>query len=74
MTTAELHPYQDKTVVVRLSDGEVATVKIILVDSEHEDIVVDIIHTDRPEQYKGLPNSAYTIRSADIVSLSEISG
>lgn len=51
MTIAELRPYQDKTVILNLHDGEIATVKIALVDADHEDIIVDIVHTSRPEQY-----------------------
>jgi hypothetical protein len=73
MTVAELLPYQDKTVILNLHDGEVATVKIAFVDAEYGDIMVDIIHTDSPEQYKGQADSAYTIRASEIVSVDEIS-
>ena len=68
MTIAELRPYQDKTVVLNLHDGETVSVKILFVDAEYEDIIVDIIHTSRPEHYKW-PNCAYTIQAADIVSI-----
>jgi hypothetical protein len=73
MTIAELRPYQDKTVVLNLHDGEIATVKIAFVDGEYEDIVVDIVHTTRPAQYKWSTKSAYTIRASDIASADEIS-
>jgi hypothetical protein len=52
MTIAELRPYQDKTVILNLHDGETATVKIAFVDAD-EDIIVDLINTNRPEEYKG---------------------
>ena len=54
MTIAELRPYQDKTVILHLHDGETATAKIAFVDDEYEDIIVDIIDTDRPEVARGL--------------------
>lgn len=66
MTIAELLPYQDKTVILNPHDGEVATVKIAFVDSKNEDIIVDIIHTNNPVQYKGQSDSAYSIRASDI--------
>jgi hypothetical protein len=69
MTITELRPFQDQTVILRLRDGEIATAKIAFVDAEYEDIVVDIVQTNRPEQYKGPPDSAYTIRAADIASV-----
>ena len=73
MTIAEFRPYHDKTVILTFHDGEIATVKIALVDADHEEIIVDIVHTSRPEQYKGPTNSAYTLRAADIASVDKIS-
>lgn len=71
MTIAEIKPYQDKTVILTLSDGEIATAKIAFVDAEYEDIVVDVIRTNRPETYRD-SNSAYTIAAADLVSVEEV--
>jgi len=48
MKVAELKPYEDKTVVLHLSDGEIATAKIVYVDAEYEDIIVDMVRTNRP--------------------------
>ena len=59
--------------MVRLHDGEVATIKIVFVDAEYEDIIVDVLHTNRPQNYKGPSNSAYTIVAVDIVSVDEVS-
>ena len=74
MTIAELEPYQDKTVVLHLHDGEIATVKIAYVDAEYEDIVVDIFHTNRPEGYKvPISSCAFTIRAADVDFAREVS-
>jgi len=74
MTTVELEPYQDKTVVLHLVDGEIATAEIVYVHSEYGDIIVNIIHTNRPEAYKAsVVNCAFTIRAADVDSAQEIS-
>jgi hypothetical protein len=73
MTIGELSPYQDKTVVVQLSDGEISTAKIAFVDAEYEDIVVDIISTNRPDNYRDA-NAAYTVAVADLISVEEVSG
>jgi len=46
MTFAEMRPYQDKTVVLNLADGEVTTAKIsFVVDTEYEDIIVYVVST-----------------------------
>ena len=74
MTIAELKPYQDKTVVLSLHDGERATAKITYVDAEYEDIIVDILHTSRPERYQvPITNCAFTILALDVDSIQEIS-
>lgn len=39
---------------------------VVFVDAEYEDIIVDIVTTNRPLTYKGPPNAAYTIPFAEI--------
>jgi hypothetical protein len=74
MTISDLKPYQDKTVVLRFRDGEVAKVKVAFVDVEHEDIIADIVETNRPEKYKApLSSCAFAILAADLSSVKEIS-
>lgn len=73
MTIAELKPYQDKRVILHLHDGETATVTVTFVDAEYEDIIAEIIETNRPEKYKGPSNAVYTIPAADLASVEEIS-
>jgi hypothetical protein len=73
MTVSELRPFQDKIVVLHLKDGEIATVKVWFVDAEYEDIIVDIIATNRPDEYKGPANSSYTIPIGSLASAQEIS-
>ena len=72
MTLAEIRLYQDKTVTLTLVDGEVATVKIIFVDTEYEDVVVDIVSTNRPGNYRHV-GASYTIAVVDVVSVQEVS-
>jgi len=67
MKVAELKPYEDKTVVLHLSDGEIATAKIVYVDAEYEDIIVDMVRTNRPDGYqKPIGTSAFAVRISDI--------
>jgi len=74
MTIDELKPFEDKTVVLRLNDGEVARVKILFVDIEHEDIIVDIAETARPDKYRGdISSSAFAILAAELISVEEVS-
>ncbi len=73
MTIAELKPYQDKTVVLRFWNGEIATVKVDFVDAEYEDIIVDIIDTNRRDRYTGPSNAVYAIPAAELASVEEIS-
>jgi hypothetical protein len=72
MTIAELKQFQDKTVVLRLTDGEVSTVKVRFVDFEYEDIIVDVLETNRPDTYKDMATSAYAIRAEHVASITEI--
>ena len=73
ITISELRPYEDKTVRLRLLDGEVSTVKVNFIDPEYEDLIVDVIDTNRPNTYKDL-NSAYTIAISEIAAVEEVSG
>lgn len=74
LTVAELKRYQDKTVLLNLHDGEIATAKILFVDAEYQDIIVDIVHTNRPETYKkSISACAFTIRASNVDSIQEIS-
>jgi hypothetical protein len=73
VTVSELKPYQDKIVVLHLKDGEIATAKVLFVDAEYEDIIVDIIATNRHYKNKGPANPAYTISVAVLTSVREIS-
>lgn len=58
---------------LRFHDGEIATVRVEFVDAEYEDIIVDIINTNRRDKYKGPSMSVYAIPAADLATVDEIS-
>jgi len=68
MEIFELRPFQDHQVVLRLKDGETLKARVVLVDMEYEDIIVDVVETTQPEHYK-LPNASYTIPASDILTV-----
>jgi small nuclear ribonucleoprotein (snRNP)-like protein len=70
VTISELKPFQDAEVTLQLKDGEVLRAKIAFVDVEYEDIVVDVIETTRPENYKN-SESAYSVAASDVLSVTQ---
>ncbi len=72
MTIEEIRPYQNKTVILNLSNGEITTAKILLVFDEEEGFVVHVIGTNRADTYRKA-DSAYAIAAADLVSVEEVS-
>jgi hypothetical protein len=70
MNISELKQYEDKIAVLTLSDGEITKAKILFVDSEYEDIVVDVISTNRPETYRR-SDSSYIVRVVDLLFVEE---
>ncbi len=70
MTIEELKPYQDMTVLISMNDGELLTARVAFVDAEYEDIVVDIVHTNRLETYRvPISSAAFTIPATNITSI-----
>ena len=72
MKASQLQEFQDCVVVLALTDGEVLKAKVSFVDIEYEDIIVDVLETNRPEHYKN-HNSAYAVKAADIASAEKAS-
>ncbi|MGH2842483.1 MAG: hypothetical protein ACRDKL_02700 [Solirubrobacteraceae bacterium] len=50
----DLKPFQGRLVLLHSSDGETMRAKLISVDKEHGDVVVDVLGTNRPERYREL--------------------
>jgi hypothetical protein len=67
MLLRDLKQFQDKKVRLQLSNGEVAVVKVALVDDEHNDVVADVLRTSEPTRYKNT-SAAYTFAASDIVA------
>jgi hypothetical protein len=68
VTIDELKPFQDCEVTLDLNDGEVLRAKVLFVDFEYEDIIVDVLDTNQPEHYKD-PSACYTVDASSIVSV-----
>ncbi|HEY6303963.1 MAG TPA: hypothetical protein VIX14_12945 [Terriglobales bacterium] len=67
MRIKDLKQFVDRTVTLRMKDGETAKVKIGFVDEEDEDIIAAVVETSRPEHYRAAC-AVYTFAAGDIVS------
>jgi hypothetical protein len=54
----DLKQFVDRTVTLRMTDGETAKVKVDFVDEEYEDIIAAVLETSRPERYRAPCTSA----------------
>jgi hypothetical protein len=67
MNIIDLKQFRDKTVTLRMRDGEVAKVRVLLVDEEYGDIVADLLLSTHPVNYRD-PSAAYTFAAVDIIA------
>lgn len=67
MRINDLKQFVDKTVTLRMADGETAKVKVDFVDEEYEDIIAAVLESSRPEHYRA-PCAVHTFAARDIVS------
>jgi len=67
MTINELRQFVDKTITLHLTNGEIAKVKVLLIDEEYKDLIVDVLETSSLERYRD-PSAAYTFAASDIAS------
>ena len=68
MRIDDLKQFVDKTITVRMNDGEIAKVKVTFVDEEHEDIIGAVEETSCPDHYH-TACAVYTFAAADIASV-----
>jgi hypothetical protein len=68
MNISDLKPFRNCEVALHLKDGEVLRAKVLFVDSEYQDIIVNVLETNQPEHYKD-PNASCTIAASDIVGV-----
>jgi hypothetical protein len=66
MKISELSEFVDKTVTLRLTDGEVAKVRVLWISEEYSDIIVDVLESTRSQPYDS--SCAYAFTAADIIS------
>lgn len=53
-TYDNLRAFQGKVAHVWSTGGEAMTARVLLVDEEHGDLVLDVLATDQPERYERL--------------------
>lgn len=63
----------DRIVEIKCTDGEVMSAKLISVSEREEDIVFDLISTNRPDKYEKLDQQpAYLLRFVRIASVQAV--
>lgn len=67
MRIEDLKPLLDRTVILRMINGETAKVKINFIDEDDEEIFAAVVETSVPENYRQ-PCALHTFAAADIVS------
>ena len=67
MRINELKHFVDRTVTLRMRNGEIAKVKVNFVDEENEDILVLVVETSCKEHDRA-PCALHTFCAEDIVS------
>jgi hypothetical protein len=68
MRINDLKPFIDRTVTLRMKDGETTKVKVNSVDEEYDDIIAAVVESSRLERYRA-PCAVYTFAAGDIVSV-----
>ena len=67
MRINELKQFVDRTVTLRMRDGEIAKVKINFIDEENEDLIAAVEETSSPEHGRAAC-ALHTFAAEDIVS------
>jgi hypothetical protein len=67
MRINDLKKFMDRTVTLRMKDGEIAKVKVNFVDEEREDITAAVVESSHSERYRA-PCAVYTFAAMDIES------
>jgi hypothetical protein len=72
MTFADAKRFEDKTVVLKCTDGELISGKISFVDEEYQDLIIDVTYTSKPDKWTSGhsdPACVYTITLEEIASI-----
>lgn len=73
MTLSELQAFHNRTVSITFRDGEVATARLACSSEDCEDVMVDILGTNRPERYVQLHTCSYIVPASEFLSVADIS-
>ena len=61
MKISDLKVFEGTEVTLHLGDGQVMRARVAHVDAEYEDIVVDVLRTNRPQRYRD-PRAMYAVK------------
>ncbi len=50
----KLREFQGKLVRIATTEGEIIAAKVLSVDEEHQDVVLEVLSTNQPERYERL--------------------
>jgi hypothetical protein len=67
MRIDDLKQFVDRTITLRMKDGEIAKVKVSFVDEEDEDVIAAVLESSCPEHHHA-PCALHTFASRDVVS------
>lgn len=67
MKIEDLKPFLDRTITLRMINGEVAKVKINFIDEDDGEIVAALVETSAPENYRQ-PCALHTFAASNIAS------
>jgi hypothetical protein len=68
MRIDDLKQFIDKTVTLRMNDGEIAKVKVNFVDEEDGDVIAAVVESSRPDRYCSAC-AVHTFAAGDIASV-----
>ncbi|HEY1984315.1 MAG TPA: hypothetical protein VGG85_02845 [Terracidiphilus sp.] len=74
MTCLELRAFDNKTVNISFSDGEVVTARLTCLDDSCDEVLVDILITNLPGRYREPHLCSYSVAATEIDSVTEIMG
>lgn len=68
MRVDDLKPFVDKTVTIRMNDGEIAKVKVSFINEEDEDLIAAVAESSCADRYRGAC-ALHTFAARDIASV-----
>jgi hypothetical protein len=70
MQFSDVKPFEDREATIQMIDGEQLRAKIVFVDSEYDDVIVDVLETNRPAQYRTVNQKcSYALPLSELVAI-----